>query len=158
MALNPKFIVLDEPTSSLDVSVQATILNLLKDLQRDLALTYLFISHNLNVIGFMCTEIAVMYVGEIVELAKKEDLFEEPLHPYSKALFSSIPIPDPHVKGKETIVMGEVPSPINPPSGCRFHPRCQHAMDVCSQEPPENMRCLRNTSSSVISTVNVPKN
>ncbi len=137
LALNPKFIVLDEPTSSLDVSVQATILNLLKDLQRDMGLTYLFISHNLSVIGFMCTKVAVMYLGQIVELAKKEDLFKEPLHPYTKALLSAIPIADPRFRKEEIIIEGEVPSSVSPPSGCRFHPRCPYAVKTCKKEQPQ---------------------
>lgn len=137
IALNPSFIVLDEPTSSLDVSVQAKILNLLKDLQKELGLTYLFISHDLSVIKHMCDRIAVMYVGKIVEVADKDDLFKEPLHPYTKALFSAVPIPDPHLKDREKIILrGEVASPINPPPGCRFHPRCQHLKDMCKQEEP----------------------
>ena len=137
IALNPKFLVLDEPTSSLDVSVQAKILNLLKDLQKELGLTYLFISHDLSVIKHMSDRIAVMYVGKIMEVADKDDLFKEPLHPYTQALFSAVPIPDPHLKKREKIILkGEVASPIKPPSGCRFHPRCQYAKEVCEQEEP----------------------
>ena len=137
MALNPKFVVLDEPTSSLDVSVQAKILNLLKELQQELGLTYLFISHDLSVIKHMSDRIAVMYVGKIVEVAEKDDLFKEQLHPYTQALFSAVPIPDPHLRNKEKIILkGEVASPINPPLGCRFHPRCQYAKKVCMQEEP----------------------
>ncbi len=139
LALRPKFIVLDEPTSALDVSVQAQILNLLKDLQRKYNLTYLFISHNLGVVKYMSNRIAVMYLGKIVELASARELFENPLHPYTKALFSSIPIPDPEIAKKRTRmkIVGEPPSPINPPPGCRFHPRCPYASDVCrTKEPP----------------------
>jgi len=137
MALNPKFVVLDEPTSSLDVSVQAKILNLLKELQQELGLTYLFISHDLSVIKHMSDRIAVMYVGKIVEVAEKDDLFKEQLHPYTQALFSAVPIPDPHLRNREKIILkGEVASPINPPLGCRFHPRCQYAKKVCMQEEP----------------------
>lgn len=137
IALNPSFIVLDEPTSSLDVSVQAKILNLLKDLQKELGLTYLFISHDLSVIRHMCDRIAVMYVGKIVEVADKDDLFKEPLHPYTQALFSAVPVPDPRLKDRDKIILkGEVASPINPPPGCRFHPRCQFMRDECRQEEP----------------------
>ena len=136
LALNPEFLVLDEPTSSLDVSVQAQILNLLKDLQKELELTYLFISHDLSVIKFMSTRIAVMYAGKIVEIAMKKSLFEEQLHPYTQALFSAIPVPNPHYQKPKIILKGEVPSPINPPSGCRFHPRCPHAMKICEERIP----------------------
>ena len=136
LALNPEFIVLDEPTSSLDVSVQAQILNLLKALQKELDLTYLFISHDLSVIKFMSTRIAVMYAGKIVEVALKESLFKEQLHPYTQALFSAIPVPNPHHEKPKIILEGEVPSPINPPSGCRFHPRCSHVMKVCEEKEP----------------------
>ncbi len=138
LALRPKFMVLDEPTSALDVSVQAQILNLLKELQRKYGLTYLFISHNLGVVKYMSNRIAVMYLGKLVELAPAKKLFENPLHPYTKALLSSIPIPDPELaRSKERIrISGEPPSPINPPSGCRFHPRCPHATEKCRKEEP----------------------
>jgi oligopeptide/dipeptide ABC transporter ATP-binding protein len=136
LALNPKFVVLDEPTSSTDVSVQAQTLNLLKDLQRDLQLTYLFISHNLSVITFMSDRVAVMYLGKIVEISPN-GAFEEKLHPYTQALYSAIPVPDVDIKRKRMLLTGEVPTPINPPSGCRFHPRCPHAKDGCSEEEPE---------------------
>ena len=137
IALSPKFLVLDEPTSSLDVSVQAKILNLLKELQEELGLTYLFISHDLSVIKHMSDRIAVMYVGKIVEVAEKDDLFKEPLHPYTQALFSAVPIPDPHLRNRTKIILkGEVASPINPPPGCRFHPRCQYAKEACMQKEP----------------------
>ncbi len=136
IALRPKFLILDEPTSSLDVSVQAQILNLLKDLQRELGLSYLFISHDLSVIEYMCTRIAVMYVGEIVEAAKKEDLFKQQLHPYTQALFSSIPVPDPHSRTRRIVLSGDVPNPAHPPPGCRFHPRCKYARRICRQEKP----------------------
>ena len=139
LALRPKFMVLDEPTSALDVSVQAQILNLLKDLQRRYNLTYLFISHNLGVVKYMSNRIAVMYLGKIVELAPARELFDNPMHPYTKALFSSIPIPDPELaRRRERIkVTGEPPSPINPPKGCRFHPRCPYATDKCRQKEPK---------------------
>lgn len=137
LILNPKLIVLDEPTSALDVSVQAQILNLLRKLQKDLGLTYLFISHNLSVIEYMSDRIAVMYVGKIVEMGTKVELFEKPLHPYTKALFSAIPIPDPDFKHEKIILKGDVPSPQNPPSGCRFHPRCPYNKLSCKENEPE---------------------
>jgi len=136
LVLNPKFIVLDEPTSALDVSVQAKILNLLLKLQKDLGLTYMFISHNLSVIEYMSDRIAVMYVGKIVEMGTKVELFENPMHPYTRALFSAIPIPDPDLKREKIILKGDVPSPLNPPSGCRFHPRCSYAEELCEREEP----------------------
>lgn len=137
LVLNPKFLVLDEPTSALDVSVQAKILNLLKGLQKKLGLTYMFISHNLSVVRHMSNRIAVMYLGKIMETAYTQNLFKEPLHQYTKMLFSSIPIPDPHLRGKERISLGEVPSPVNPPLGCRFHPRCVRAEEVCKRAEPK---------------------
>jgi oligopeptide transport system ATP-binding protein len=137
LALSPKFIVLDEPTSSLDVSVQAQTLNIIRKLQQDLGLTYLFISHNLSVIKHMSDRIAVMYLGKIVELAPKQNLFKHQLHPYTQALFQAIPIPDPEVQRKRVILKGDVPSPVSPPNGCRFHPRCPVAIEKCSTEEPE---------------------
>lgn len=136
LAMSPKFVVLDEPTSSLDVSVQAQTLNMIRKLQHDLALTYLFISHNLSVIKHMSDRIVVMYLGKIVELAPKQELFKRQLHPYTQALFQAIPIPDPEIQRKRVILKGDVPSPVNPPSGCRFHPRCPIAADRCSIEEP----------------------
>ena len=136
LALNPDFIVLDEPTSSLDVSVQAQILNLFKDLQEKFGLTYLFITHDLSVIKYISDRVAVMYAGKIVEYAPTNDLFWEQLHPYTKALLSAIPVPDPRVKTKHIHLKGEVPSLITPPSGCRFHPRCPQAMPICSETEP----------------------
>ncbi|MCD6503758.1 ABC transporter ATP-binding protein [Candidatus Bathyarchaeota archaeon] len=134
---NPEFVVLDEPTSSVDVSVRAQLLDLFQKLQKDLGLTYLFISHDLNIVECISHRVAVMYLGKVVELAPTSKIYEEPLHPYSLALFSSIPIPDPTVKRKRIILEGEVPSPVNPPPGCRFHPRCPKAMDVCRREEPK---------------------
>lgn len=136
LTLRPKFMVLDEPTSSLDVSVQAQVLNILKDLQAELGLTYLFISHNLSVIRHMSDTIGVMYLGEIVEIGSRSDLFREQLHPYTEALFAAIPIPDPEVTRERKILTGEVPNPTNPPKGCRFHPRCEHAKDKCREVRP----------------------
>lgn len=137
IALNPKFLVLDEPTSALDVSVQAQILNLLFDLKEELGMTYLFISHDLSVIEHVSDRIAVMYLGKIVELGTTEQIFEDPLHPYTKALLAVIPIPDPTVKREEIILRGTVPSPENPPPGCRFHTRCPVVKDICKEEEPE---------------------
>jgi oligopeptide/dipeptide ABC transporter ATP-binding protein len=134
---NPDFIILDEPTSSVDVSVRAQLLNLFQDLQKEMGLTYLFISHDLSVVECIAHRVAVMYLGKIVELARTEELYKNPLHPYAQALFSAIPIPDPTVKRKPIILSGEVPSPVNPPMGCRFHPRCQQVMDICRKEEPQ---------------------
>lgn len=136
LAVNPKLIVADEPVSALDVSVQAQILNLIMDLQHELGLAYLFIAHDLSVIGYVSDRIAVMYLGQIVELAGKTELFSHPLHPYTEALLSAISIPDPHQKRKGILLQGEVPSPVNPPPGCRFHTRCPKIMEICHQEEP----------------------
>ena len=137
LALNPKLLILDEPTSALDVSVQAQILNLLQELQREFNLTYLFISHNLSVVQHVSDRIAVMYLGKVVELSTSETIFGGALHPYTEALLSSTPIPDPDVKKKRIVLEGGVPSSINPPPGCRFHPRCPKVMPLCSQVEPE---------------------
>jgi oligopeptide/dipeptide ABC transporter ATP-binding protein len=136
LATNPSFIVMDEPTSALDVSVQAQILNLLKGLQRDFNLTYLFVTHHLLVVKYTSDRVAVMYLGKIVELGPTAEIFDRPLHPYTKALLSAIPVPDPNAKREKIILTGDVPNPVNPPKGCRFHPRCAHAKDICRAAEP----------------------
>jgi len=137
LAPHPKFIVADEPVSALDVSVQAQILNLLQDLQEEFDLTYLFISHDLSVVEHISDRVAVMYVGKIVEMAETEELFLNPKHPYTEALLSAVPKPDPRLKMEQIILAGEVANPANPPSGCYFHPRCRYAQDICEVEEPE---------------------
>ncbi len=136
LALNPRLVVADEPTSALDVSIQAQTLNLLKDLQRDLELSYLFISHDLGVVEHVSDLVAVMYVGRLVEVSPTEALYHRPLHPYTEALLSSIPLPDPKQKRKRVPIKGEIPNPANPPTGCHFHPRCPYAKPVCAVDVP----------------------
>ncbi len=139
LALNPRFMVLDEPISALDVSIQSQIINLLVKLREEYQLTYLFISHDLSVVEYISDRVAVMYLGEIVELATSEALYGNPLHPYTKALLSSVPVIDPKKRKKRMVLEGDVPSPINPPKGCRFHPRCPLAMDICKREAPRQL-------------------
>lgn len=140
LALKPRFVVLDEPISALDVSIQSQIINLLVQLREELNLTYLFISHDLSVVEYISDRVAVMYLGEIVELAGSRELYRNPLHPYTHALLSSVPSMDPAKRRKRILLEGDVPSPMNPPSGCRFHPRCPLAMDVCRTTTPKELK------------------
>ena len=138
LATNPSFIVADEPISALDVSIQAQVVNLMDDLKAELGLTYLFIAHDLSMVRYISDRVAVMYLGRIVELSNRNEVFDHPLHPYTQALLSAIPVPDPEKEAKRQrlILEGDVPSPANPPSGCRFHPRCSYATEICKEEDP----------------------
>jgi oligopeptide/dipeptide ABC transporter ATP-binding protein len=137
LVCRPEFVVLDEPTSSVDVSVRAQLLNLFKDLQKEFNLTYMFISHDLSIVECISDRVAIMYLGKVNELAPTQEIFKNPMHPYSQALISSVPIPDPKRRKERAPLAGEVPSPVNPPAGCRFHPRCPLVMDVCRKEEPQ---------------------
>jgi len=137
LALQPKFIICDEPVSALDVSIQSQVLNILKDLQKEFGLTYLFIAHNLSVVEHVSDRVVVMYLGKVAEITTREELFRNPQHPYTQALMSAIPVPNPRLKRQRTILKGDVPSPLNPPTGCRFHPRCPVAVAQCSVEEPQ---------------------
>ena len=137
LAVKPKFVVCDEPVSALDVSIQAQVINLLKELQRDLGLTYMFISHDLSVVQHISDRVGVMYLGQFVELGAEKDIFNNPMHPYTHALLSAVPVPDPHYTGNRIVLQGDIPSPANPPSGCKFHTRCSRCMEICKHVQPK---------------------
>ncbi len=137
LAVRPKFVVCDEPVSALDVSIQAQVINLLKELQRDMNLTYLFISHDLSVVQHISDRVGVMYLGNFVELGDEREIFDNPMHPYTHALFSAVPVPDPHYKGNRIILTGDIPSPAHPPEGCKFHTRCSKCMEICKHVEPK---------------------
>ena len=137
LALKPELVICDEPVSALDVSIQAQIINMLKELQAELGLTYVFISHDLSVVKHISDEVGVMYLGSMVEFGTKEKIFSNTLHPYTKALFSAVPVPNPHVKMNRVILKGDIPSPVNPPKGCKFHTRCEQCMEICKSVPPK---------------------
>ncbi len=136
LALNPMLLLADEPVSALDVSIQAQVINLLKELQSQFNLTYLFISHDLSLVEYISDRVAVMYLGRLVELASKQDLYREPLHPYTQALLSAAPVPDPRAPKNRILLTGDVPSPVHPPAGCSFHPRCRESREICRSDPP----------------------
>ncbi len=144
LAVKPKLVICDEPVSALDVSIQAQIINLLKDLQNKMGLTYVFISHDLSVVKYITDKIMVMYLGNVMETGDTDDIFDNPLHPYTKALFSAVPVPDPDVKMKRIILGGDIPSPANPPAGCKFHTRCSQCMNVCRFFKPRNIEYTKN--------------
>jgi len=154
LAVSPSFIVCDEPISALDVSIQAQIVNLLQDLQEQLGLTYLFIAHDLSIVRHISTRVAVMYLGNVVEVATALDLYSKPLHPYTQALLSSVPVPDPEQKKQRIMLTGEIPSPIHPPSGCKFHPRCPQVMERCKTEVPSLVRIGEREVSCHLHSVN----
>jgi oligopeptide/dipeptide ABC transporter ATP-binding protein len=156
LALNPRLIIADEPLSALDVSIQAQIINLLEDLQREFNLTYLFISHDLGVVEYISDRVAVMYLGKIMEIASAEGLYSKPVNPYTEALLSAIPVPDPKVRKKRIMIGGDMPSPLNPPSGCRFHTRCIYAQELCAKEEPKLLPVEGHLSACHFPLVNLP--